>query len=83
MIADWPITGERVDGKVYSDVEDNIYEIEKNWPEEFGPVRKVNQMVVWLGVMEEVKTYIVAPPLICKSFYSECFWFLFRVYLNL
>jgi hypothetical protein len=66
MIGDWPVTGDRVDAKTYSDVGDDIFEIERDFPEDHSPVRKVNQVVVGLGEKEGVKTYIVAPPLICK-----------------
>jgi hypothetical protein len=66
-LGDWPISGERIDTHVYSDVDENIYEIERDFPDSHSPVRKVNQLVVELGETEGVKTYIVPPPLICKS----------------
>ncbi|KUJ22707.1 NAD dependent epimerase/dehydratase family protein [Mollisia scopiformis] len=64
MVGDWPITKKRVDTKVYSDKHDNIFEIEKEWPDSLSPVRKVNQFVVDCGEQEDVKTYVVPPPLI-------------------
>ncbi|KAE8448381.1 hypothetical protein EG329_009625 [Mollisiaceae sp. DMI_Dod_QoI] len=64
MVGDWPITGDRVDTKVYSDKHENIFEIERDWPESFSPVRTVNQVVVETGEKEDVKTYVVSPPLI-------------------
>lgn len=74
MIGDWPLTGDRIDTKTYSDVDDNIFEIEKNFPESHSPVRKVDQIVVDLGEKEGVKTHVVIPPLICKfSFAGRCF----------
>ena len=66
-MGDWPISGERIDTHVYSDVDENIYEIERDFPDSHSPVRKVNQLVVGLGETEGVKTYIVPPPLICTS----------------
>ncbi len=66
MIGDWPVTGDRTDTKTYSDVGDNIFEIERNFPDSHSPVRRVNQLVVEMGEKEGVKTHIVAPPLICK-----------------
>jgi len=66
-LGDWPISGERVDTHVHSDVDENIYEIERDFPDSHSPVRKVNQLVVGLGETEGVKTYIVPPPLICTS----------------
>jgi hypothetical protein len=66
MIGDWPVTGDRTDTKTYSNIGDNIFEIERDFPESHSPVRKVNQLVVGLGEKEGVKTHIVAPPLICK-----------------
>ncbi|CZR50992.1 related to NAD dependent epimerase/dehydratase family protein [Phialocephala subalpina] len=65
MVGDWPISKDPpIEPMIYSDKHDNIFETEKNWPEEFSPVRKVNQLVVELGEKEGVKTYIVPPPLI-------------------
>ncbi|KAI9644016.1 hypothetical protein NHQ30_007368 [Ciborinia camelliae] len=49
MLGDWPISGERIDTKIYSDVTDDIYSIERDFPEQYSPVRKVNQLVVGLG----------------------------------
>jgi hypothetical protein len=64
-LGDWPISGERIDTHVHSDVDENIYEIERDFPDSHSPVRKVNQLVVELGETEGVKTYIVPAPLIC------------------
>jgi hypothetical protein len=66
MLGDWPVTGERIDTKTYSDVDDDIFEIEINFPGSHSPVRKVNQFVVALGEEEGVRTHIIAPPLICQ-----------------
>jgi hypothetical protein len=66
-LGDWPISGERIDTHVHSDVDENIYEIERDFPDSHSLVRKVNQLVVGLGETEGVKTYIVPPPLICTS----------------
>lgn len=70
MLGDWPVTGDRIDNKTYSDVDDDIYEIEKRFPEDLSPVRKVDQVVVDVGEELGVKTYVVPPPLICKSIVS-------------
>jgi len=67
MVGDWPESGDLVVEKTYSDVYDDIFKIEKEWQEAHSPVRKVNQLVVELGEANDVNTYIVAPPLICKS----------------
>ncbi|KAG4437897.1 hypothetical protein IFR05_006616 [Cadophora sp. M221] len=64
MLGDWPVSGERVDTKVYSDVGDDIFSIEKNFSDSHSPVRQVDQLVVETGEKEGVKTYIVPPPLI-------------------
>lgn len=67
MIGDWPVSGSRVDSKIYSDTED-IFEIEKEFEkkeEGWSPVRSVNQFVIAEGEKLGVKTYIVVPPLIC------------------
>lgn len=67
MIGDWPVSGSRVDSKIYSDTED-IFEIEKEFEkkeEGWSPVRSVNQFVIAEGEKLGVKTYIVIPPLIC------------------
>lgn len=67
MIGDWPVSGFRVDSKIYSDTED-IFEIEKEFEKKEGgwsPVRSVNQFVIAEGERLGVKTYIVVPPLIC------------------
>jgi hypothetical protein len=66
MIADWPVTGERIDTSIHSDVDEDIYLLEKNFLESYSPVRKVDQFVVDFGEMNGVKTYIVPPPLICE-----------------
>jgi len=68
MLGDWPISGDRIDTKIYSDVDDDIFEIQNAFPDDLSPVRKVNLAVVEMGEKEGVKTYIVPPPLICKSF---------------
>lgn len=60
------MSGDRIDTKIYSDIKDDIFELEKNWPESHSPVRKVNQLVIELGGKEAVDTYLVTPPLICK-----------------
>jgi hypothetical protein len=67
MLNDWPVTGERVDESFHSDMEEDIYMQEKNHSETYSAVRKVNQVVIEAGENEGVKTYIVPPPLICKS----------------
>lgn len=67
MIGDWPVSGSRVDSKIYSDTED-IFAIEKEFEQKEGgwsPVRSVNQFVIAEGERLGVKTYIVVPPLIC------------------
>ena len=66
MVGDWPESVELVIDRAYSDLEDDIFKIEQEWPEPHSPVRKVNQLVVNLGEAKGIKTYIVAPPLICK-----------------
>jgi len=63
-LGDWPVTGERIDTKIYSDVDDDIFDIETNFPDSHSPVRKVDLAVVTEGEKEGVKTYIVPPPLI-------------------
>ena len=65
MLGDWPVTGDRIDTGIYSDIDENIFEVEKNFPESHSPVRKVNQLVIELGEKEGVNTYIIPPPLIC------------------
>jgi hypothetical protein len=68
MIGDWPVTGTRVDEKTYSDVSDDVFELEKMFEREergWSPVRSVNQFVVESGERLGVKTYIVVPPLTC------------------
>jgi hypothetical protein len=70
MIGDWPVTGTRVDEKAYSDVSDDVFELEKMLEREeagWSPVRSVNHFVVESGERLGVRTYIVAPPLICES----------------
>ncbi|KAH8757077.1 NAD dependent epimerase/dehydratase family protein [Hyaloscypha finlandica] len=67
MIGDWPLTGTRVDEKTYSDVSDDVFELEKIFEREergWSPVRSVNQFVVENGERLGVRTYIVVPPLI-------------------
>lgn len=64
MLGDWPISGDRIDTKIYSDIDDNIFEVEQAIPDNFSPVRTVDQIVVELGEKEGVKTYIIPPPLI-------------------
>jgi hypothetical protein len=73
MIGDFPISGDFVSKKTYSDVEDDIYELEKNWPEQHSPVRKVDLFVMEKGEELGVKTYIVSAPLICKQASIECY----------
>ncbi|KAH7417372.1 NAD dependent epimerase/dehydratase family protein [Cadophora sp. MPI-SDFR-AT-0126] len=63
-LGDWPVTGERIDTKIYSDVDDDIFEIEKNFPISHSLVRDVDLAVVDAGEREGVKTYIVPQPLI-------------------
>ena len=68
MIGDWSVTGTRVDEKTYSDISDNVFELEKMFEREeagWSPVRSVNQFVVESGERLGVRTYIVVPPLIC------------------
>jgi hypothetical protein len=65
MIGDWPESGERVDDRIYNDQLDDIYAIEKEFPDNYSPVRVVDQLVVDLGEKSGVKTYIVPAPLIC------------------
>jgi hypothetical protein len=67
-IGDWPVSRSRVDSKTYSDIDDNVFEIEKTFEKDepgWSPVRSVNQFVVETGEQLGVKTYIVVPPLIC------------------
>jgi len=63
MVGDWPETGGRVDTTIHSDLDD-IYSLEKNFPESFSPVREVDLFVVEFGESKEVNTYIIPPPLI-------------------
>lgn len=65
MVADWPVSGERIDTGIHSDVDEDIFQSEKENLEPWSGVRTVNQLVVRLGEDLGVKTYIVAPPLIC------------------
>jgi len=67
MLNDWPVTGERIDELFHSDMNEDIYSLEKGHKETYSAVRKVNQVVVESGEIEGVRTYIVAPPLICES----------------
>jgi len=75
MLGDWPESGGRVDTSFHSDVDEDIFTTEKDFPENFSSVRKLNQIVVALGEEKKVKTYIVVPPLICmwpaKSYYHH------------
>lgn len=66
MVGDWPETGERTDISIHSDIDQDIYAVEKHHPESHSPVRVVNQLVVNLGEDKGVKTYIVPAPLICE-----------------
>lgn len=55
--------------KTYDDVEDNLFEIERQLEEQdagMSPVRTVDQIVVEEGEKAGVRTYIIIPPLICK-----------------
>jgi hypothetical protein len=73
MIGDWPVTGTRVDEKTYSDAEEDIFEIEKEFEREeagWSPVRTVNKFVVEMGENLGVSTYIVVPPLICEFLFQ-------------
>ncbi|TVY42566.1 hypothetical protein LSUB1_G001216 [Lachnellula subtilissima] len=63
-VGDWPLTGDRIDTSIHSDVDEDIYEFEKTHPETLSPVRNVDLRVVELGERHGVKTYIVVPPLI-------------------
>jgi len=72
-LGDWPVTGERVDTSTHSDVEEDIYEVEKSYTEDFSPVRKVDLLVAEFGEEQSVKTYIVPPPLICVYPSSTCY----------
>ena len=65
MLGDWPESGGRVN-EFYSDVDEDIFITEKEFLGDFSPVRTLNQIVVALRLEKDVKTYIVAPPLICK-----------------
>ncbi|RDW66477.1 NAD dependent epimerase family protein [Coleophoma cylindrospora] len=64
MIGDWPVSGERVDTSFHSDLKEDIFMMEKTFPESYSQVRAINQVVVHTGEREHVKTYIVIPPLI-------------------
>ena len=41
-LGDWPVTGERIDTKIYSDIDDDIFDIEMNFPDSHSPVREVD-----------------------------------------
>jgi len=71
MLNDWPVTGERIDESFHSDVDEDIHALQKYHPETYSPVREVNQVVVEAGEMEGVRTYMVAPPLICESTFKR------------
>ncbi len=64
MLGDWPVSGDRIDTKIYSDVDDDIFDIEKNFPESFSPVRIADLAVVEEGEEQGVKTYVIPAPLI-------------------
>ncbi len=66
MLGDWPITEQRIDTEVHSDIAEDIHELEQQVTESHSPVRKLNQFVVAAGLEEGVRTYIVPPPLICQ-----------------
>jgi hypothetical protein len=66
MIGDWPESGERVDTSVHSDVDEDIYATERDFPESHSPVRAVDQVVVNTGEKKGVRTYIIPGPLICE-----------------
>lgn len=66
MVGDWPESGRRVDTSIHSDMQEDIYTLEKNHPEDLSPVRKVDVFVVEFGETKGVNTYIVTPPLICE-----------------
>lgn len=76
MLGDWPESGGRVDTTFHSDLHEDIYKLEKNFPDEYSPVRKVNQLVVHTGEELGVQTYIVPPPLICmcltRTVFKSC-----------
>ncbi|TVY85799.1 hypothetical protein LAWI1_G007313, partial [Lachnellula willkommii] len=63
-VGDWPLTGDRIDTSVHSDVDEDIYEFEKTHPETLSPVRNIDLRVVELGEQHGVQTYIIVPPLI-------------------
>src|SRR4051812_17429167 len=65
-VGDWPESGGRVDTSVHSDVTEDIFRLEKEFPEDRSPTRTLNQFVIATGEKEGVKTFIVVPPLICK-----------------
>ncbi|EHL02054.1 hypothetical protein M7I_2009 [Glarea lozoyensis 74030] len=64
MVADWPITGSRVDTSIHSDIDEDVYTLERSYDEPWSGVRDVNQIVVAFGEEVGVRTYIVIPPLI-------------------
>ncbi|KAH8602987.1 NAD dependent epimerase/dehydratase family protein [Bisporella sp. PMI_857] len=66
MLGDWPESGRRADTSIHSDVDEDIYLVERQFPkdEPCSPVRDLNQLVVEIGEQKGVRTYIVPPPLI-------------------
>lgn len=67
------MTGSRIDTSIHSDVEEDIFKLEKNHPEKLSPVRDVDLLVAELGEQCGVKTYIVSPPLICEFLKNDVF----------
>lgn len=65
------MSGEWVDTKVYSDLDD-IYSYEKNHRATYSQ-RVVDLAVVETGEKLGVTTYIIVPPTICKLSYSDKF----------
>jgi hypothetical protein len=65
MVGDWPVTGERIDTSIHSDIAEDVYQLERSYTEPYSGVRDVNQVVVKLGEELGVETYIIIPPLIC------------------
>ncbi|OQE84736.1 hypothetical protein PENNAL_c0026G03492 [Penicillium nalgiovense] len=63
ILGDHPYTGMPQDQEIWSDEKDNIFEMEKNYPERYGQ-RVTDVTVVETGLSLGVKTYIVVPPTI-------------------
>ncbi|CAG7947057.1 unnamed protein product [Penicillium nalgiovense] len=63
ILGDHPYTGMPQDQKIWSDEKDNIFEMEKNYPERYGQ-RVTDVTVAETGLSLGVKTYIVVPPTI-------------------